>query len=101
MTARTYTYYAADGSEVHGPIVDCQLWQWEREMPGIRPKHIKGCGLPYLYGYQGKQRVQVVRVVAFKNHKPSLHKCGARCMNSTGPNCECSCGGKNHGAMAA
>jgi hypothetical protein len=28
---------------------------------------------------------------------PSLHKCDARCMGATGPNCECSCGGKNHG----
>jgi hypothetical protein len=26
------------------------------------------------------------------------HTCGARCMASTGPSCECSCGGKNHGA---
>lgn len=25
------------------------------------------------------------------------HVCDARCMNATGPNCECSCGGKNHG----
>lgn len=25
------------------------------------------------------------------------HKCDARCMNATGPNCECSCGGQNHG----
>ncbi len=24
--------------------------------------------------------------------------CGARCMASTGPSCECACGGKNHGA---
>lgn len=23
--------------------------------------------------------------------------CGARCMASTGPTCECACGGKNHG----
>lgn len=23
--------------------------------------------------------------------------CDARCMNATGPNCECSCGGANHG----
>lgn len=26
------------------------------------------------------------------------HVCGARCMASTGPSCECSCGGRNHGA---
>ena len=26
------------------------------------------------------------------------HKCDARCLNATGHNCECACGGKNHGA---
>ncbi len=26
------------------------------------------------------------------------HKCDARCMNARGPNCECSCGGENHGS---
>jgi hypothetical protein len=25
-------------------------------------------------------------------------KCGARCRAATGPNCECQCGGTNHGA---
>jgi hypothetical protein len=25
------------------------------------------------------------------------HKCGARCTASKGPNCDCSCGGANHG----
>lgn len=25
------------------------------------------------------------------------HKCGAKCRNSKGPNCDCSCGGRNHG----
>lgn len=24
-------------------------------------------------------------------------KCDGRCMGATGPNCDCSCGGKNHG----
>jgi len=27
----------------------------------------------------------------------SSHVCDARCMNAIGPNCECSCGGANHG----
>ena len=26
------------------------------------------------------------------------HKCGAKCVNSKGHVCECSCGGKNHGS---
>jgi hypothetical protein len=25
------------------------------------------------------------------------HPCGAACLNATGPNCDCACGGKNHG----
>lgn len=29
----------------------------------------------------------------------SSHVCDARCMCATGPLCECSCGGKNHGKM--
>jgi hypothetical protein len=27
--------------------------------------------------------------------------CDGRCMNATGPNCECSCGGENHGGSWA
>lgn len=29
---------------------------------------------------------------------PSLHRCDGRCMSAKGFSCECSCGGKNHGA---
>ncbi len=32
--------------------------------------------------------------------KVTKHKCGARCMSSTGHVCECSCGGQNHGVGA-
>jgi hypothetical protein len=39
----------------------------------------------------------VTRTIFFKSN-PSLHKCGPRCLNATGHDCECSCGGKNHGA---
>jgi len=28
-------------------------------------------------------------------------KCNAKCMNATGPNCECSCAGENHGGAHA
>jgi hypothetical protein len=26
------------------------------------------------------------------------HECDERCLSATGPNCECACGGANHGA---
>ena len=40
----------------------------------------------------------VERMVRMKSN-PSLHECDARCMGAKGRtmNCECSCGGKNHG----
>lgn len=41
--------------------------------------------------------VPVTRKVFFKD-RPSLHKCDGRCMHAKGRNCECSCGGRNHGA---
>jgi hypothetical protein len=30
--------------------------------------------------------------------RTNTHKCDARCLAATGPDCECSCGGENHGA---
>jgi hypothetical protein len=36
------------------------------------------------------------RAIAYKSN-PSLHKCDSRCLNAKGGNCECACGGENHG----
>jgi hypothetical protein len=43
----------------------------------------------------------VDRRVSYKSN-PSRHECDARCVNATGRTmqCECSCGGKNHGKGA-
>lgn len=43
----------------------------------------------------------VERSVAYRSN-PSLHECDARCYNATGRTmqCECACGGKNHGKGA-
>lgn len=50
------------------------------------------------WGWTGAEWVKIARVVNYKSN-PSLHECDARCMNASGRtmNCECSCGGKNHG----
>jgi hypothetical protein len=47
------------------------------------------------------QPLPVTRMVTFKS-RPSLHQCDARCMHASGRtmNCECQCGGKNHGRGA-
>lgn len=52
-----------------------------------------------LCGYiEGRGWTQITRTVNMKSY-PSKHDCDARCMNASGliMNCECACGGKNHG----
>jgi hypothetical protein len=48
----------------------------------------RGCGQPR-------------RATAVNGKTSHKHVCGAKCMASTGPSCECSCGGQNHGASHA
>lgn len=99
MAARTYTYYTADNQTVEGVHSFPSRWSWDQAMPGVEPgRWFKGYG--YIYGYINKQRVPVARMVAYKNHNPSLHECDGRCMSAKGHNCECECGGLNHGVAA-
>jgi hypothetical protein len=51
--------------------------------------------------WNGAEWLEVTRSITFKSN-PSRHECDARCINATGRtmNCECSCGGKNHGRGA-
>lgn len=61
---------------------------------GYEPVYIQGEGWKHNY-------LPVERIVNYKSN-PSKHECDARCMNASGRtmNCECSCGGKNHGKGA-
>lgn len=58
----------------------------------VAPQFIQG------QGWDKSTLVPVERVINYKSN-PSKHECDARCVNATGRtmNCECSCGGKNHG----
>jgi hypothetical protein len=49
-------------------------------------------------GWDGVKWIKVTRSVTYKSFA-SKHECDARCMNASGRtmNCECACGGKNHG----
>lgn len=60
------------------------------------------CNGNVLCGYkEGLGWVRITRKVVMKSN-PSRHDCDARCYNASGRtmNCECSCGGKNHGKGA-
>ena len=47
--------------------------------------------------YSTSNFLPVTRIVRF-NPEGSHHKCDGRCLNAKRGDCECSCGGKNHGA---
>ena len=57
--------------------------------------------LPRFWDDSSATWIRATRVVIRKNN-PSQHDCDARCFNATGRTmqCECSCGGKNHGKGA-
>lgn len=54
--------------------------------------------MPRIWDDATRSWLRATRVVIRKN-MPSMHECDARCMNATGRTmqCECSCGGENHG----
>ena len=96
MAARTHTLYDANNNKLTygGAMSPASYFEESTGMKAAR--FIKGSG--YMWGYRSDgTKTPVSRAVAFKNHNPSLHKCGAKCRNAQGPNCECSCGGEFHG----
>lgn len=60
-------------------------------------RNVKPMGRPTLEDGTLGEYVPATRMIDYKIIRPSLHKCDARCLNATGHNCECQCGGKNHG----
>ena len=66
---------------------------------GIKNKHNRFDGYFRLVGTPkvGPEATMPVTRTIFYSQKPSLHKCDGRCIHAKGHNCECSCGGANHG----
>ena len=69
------------------------------EIGGVKSKHNRFDSFKRMAGKIDGVLVPVTRMIEYKS-RPSLHKCDARCQNSTGHVCECSCGGKYHGINA-
>ncbi len=67
---------------------------------GVRSKHNRCDGFSDMVGHPvegGDAILPVTRTIFYKRF-PSKHVCDARCRHAKGHNCECSCGGKFHGA---
>lgn len=74
------------------------------DIPGAEPLSSKRADydqgsseMPRFY-VEGPGWIRATRIVIRKAN-PSRHECDARCVNASGRTmqCECSCGGKNHG----
>lgn len=108
----TRVLYFNGETELQG-ITSISNAEFAARFPGTKGRRADGCNM--LVGNPigfvatfdraaGKWRNDyrpVERVVTYKSN-PSKHECDSRCMNATGRtmNCECSCGGKNHGRGA-
>lgn len=71
-----------------------------RDVPA-RVSYLRGEGddRDHLYGFHPEHgAVRITRSVQMKAN-PSRHECDSRCVNASGRvmNCECACGGRNHG----
>lgn len=91
-------------------IVGMNNVEFAKRFPGVKGRRFDGyamqVGSPVGHasvfvageGWNHGPLLPVERIINFKSN-PSRHECDARCMNATGRtmNCECSCGGKNHG----
>lgn len=74
---------------------DCQGFTAEllfvqHDMKGTKPANFYGKCPRCHMSHKATRRVEYK---AF----PSRHRCDARCEGARGHNCECSCGGRNHG----
>ena len=52
---------------------------------------------PYQLGLACAAHRKELRFTPVNGRYVEGHVCDGRCMNAIGPNCECSCGGANHG----
>lgn len=90
-----FRYYAADGERLTR-VTSMRNADFAARFPGAAAKRYDSFSRWVGRAADGALR-PVVRVIDYKVNG-SKHKCDARCLNAKGHNCECSCGGKNHGA---
>jgi len=84
VTTTTRTY------EHHGQLTRTREREYDEQEPVITchcPPRAVGTGL-------ANERVHYKTIKGTTNPD---EKCGARCLASKGPTCDCSCGGENHG----
>ena len=92
----TMKYFSGD-QEVKWPF-NLKNDRFARAFPGIKGVRYDSFSRWVAHPIDGPDAIlPVTRIIEFKSN-PSLHRCDGRCLHAKGRICECSCGGKNHGA---
>ncbi len=81
--------------EITGGLWTMRNADFAAKFPGV--KGVKSDSFDMLTIRNEHGEFPVTRVI-YRKANPSNHKCDARCRNAKGRDCECSCGGKFHGA---
>ena len=94
----TFRYF----TDINNTQIEVTYWggmdnaKFAAMFPGIKGK--KFDSFARIVGKDAAGNFQPITRSIQRKSNPSNHKCDARCLNATGFLCECSCGGKNHGA---
>lgn len=94
----TFKYFGVNGEELCSPNF-IRNEAFAAKFPGVKGVCVDSFQkwVGYVPGRITDGPQAVVRIIEYKS-RPSLHKCDGRCLHAKGRTCECSCGGKNHGA---
>lgn len=84
-------------------VTSMQNKEFAAKFPNVKGRRYDGFSMRVgvAAGMKWSDAIPVERIINYKSN-PSRHECDARCMGATGKtmNCECRCGGKNHGRMS-
>lgn len=89
------TKYFNGTEELKGGLWTLRNAEFAAKFPGVKGVKSDSFAMLTIRNEQGE--FPVTRII-YRKANPSLHKCDARCRHAKGRNCECSCGGKFHGA---
>lgn len=92
---RLFADIGGETIELIGFIAGMDRAEFSARFPGIKGRRYDGFRMQVAQDSAGRI-FPVTRSIAFKRH-PRPVPCDYRCMFARGHDCECSCGGKNHG----
>jgi hypothetical protein len=95
---KNYSDYNGQTVQLVGYLNGMKNADFAIKFPGVKGIRHDGYSMRVGYSAGSREPLPVTRSVIYKTN-PSKHVCDARCIGATGKtmNCECSCGGANHG----